>query len=502
VDKDGNPVGTQSETPAVAGDNLVLSIDSGVQKATEKALADGIIQARTRPDKNKGGAHYAAPTGAAITVEVNTGRVVAMASYPSYDPTQFVGGISNAAYYKLLHGPGHPLISNAVQGSYAPGSTFKIVATTAAVKAGYSLSGSYYCPGQIRIGGSIKHNFEGESGGYISFEQTLIESCDTVFYQLAFQQWLRDGGLTPKPGQAKEVFAKEARIWGFGKKTGIDLPDERQGLITDRAYLQSNWKQLRADYCKGATTHPDDPQREQFDKEKCATGYQLQAGEAANVVIGQGDVLVTPLQLAMAYAALVNGGVLYQPQIVKGFVSADGTRITEVPPKITGHVDTSPGVAAIRAYIQNALGGVPHPPKGTAKVAFQGFPFQTLPIGGKTGTADVNKKSPTSWFASFAPLDHPKYVTMVMVPESGTGGTTAAPIARKIWDAIYGLEGAKAALKSGALPKGLPVVRNDGTIAPPGTHVVRPSPTGTTQSLGLPWAEEPRRSASPSRRPS
>jgi penicillin-binding protein 2 len=135
-------------------------------------------------------------------------------------------------------------------------------------------------------------------------------------------------------------------------------------------------------------------------------------------------------------------------------------------------------------------------------VAFQGFPFQTLPIGGKTGTADVNKKSPTSWFASFAPLDHPKYVTMVMVPESGTGGTTAAPIARKIWDAIYGLENTKSDLKQGALPTGLPVVRNDGTIAPPGTHVVRPSPTGTTQSLGLPWAEEARRSASPSRRPS
>ena len=495
VDKDGNPVGTQSETPAVAGDNLVLSIDSGVQKATEKALQDGILNARTQFDKGRGH-NFTAPTGAAITVEATTGRVVAMASYPSYDPTQFVGGITNAAYNALLHGAGHPLISNAVQGSFAPGSTFKLVSTSAAIKSGqYSLNSYINCPGSFLR----KGNFEGESFGSLDFRETLIRSCDTVYYQIALNLWKREGGTKNLPN-APQYIANEARDFGFGKKTGIDLPDERRGVVPDRQYYLDYWKAMKDDFCAGAKRRPKGSEQQRFDQEKCDSGYVYVGGNAMNLAIGQGDVLVTPLQLTMAYAALVNGGTLYTPQLAKGFVSADGTRTRAIAPKVAGHLDVP---ANVRAYIQSALGGVTKPP-GTAKGSFAGFPFGTVNVGGKTGTAEVanNTKAPTSWFASFAPLDHPKYVTMVMVPESGTGGTTAAPIARKIWDAIYGLEGARAALKSGALPKGLPVVRNDGTIAPPGTHVVRPSPTGTTQSLGLPWAEEARSSASPSRRPS
>jgi penicillin-binding protein 2 len=485
VDKDGNPVGTQGETPAVAGDNLVLSIDSGVQQAAEKALAEGIKQARTRYDKSRK-RNYTAPGGTAITVEVNTGRVVAMASYPTYDPTAFVGGISNAAYQALLHGVGHPLTSNAVQGTYSPGSTFKIVSTSAAVKAGYSLTNRVYpCPGIYKG----KHNFEGESFATLDFRETLIRSCDTVYYKLAFEQWLADGGRA-NTGHAKEYFSNEAKTWGFGRKTGIDLPDERVGLITNRAYKIAFWKKNKSEYCKGAKRRPKGTYLQQLDDEFCQDGWALNGGDAMNFAIGQGDVLVTPLQLVMAYSALVNGGVLYQPQLAKGFVSVDGTTTTLLPPKVTGHVDTPTNV---RDYIRNALAGVTKPP-GTAKGSFAGFPFSTVDIGGKTGTADVNGKAPTSWFASFAPASHPRYATVVMVAEAGTGGTTAAPIARKIWDAIYGVEGAKSDLKAGALPRGLPVVRNDGTIGPPGTRVTRVTPTPTgTQSLGLPWGEEARR---------
>ena len=488
VDKDGNPVGTQGETPAIAGDNLVLSIDSGIQQATEKALEEGILKARKTPDRNKErSGNYKAPTGAAITVEAGTGRIVAMASYPSYDPTAFVGGISSKEYATLLNATGFPLISNAVQGRYAPGSTFKIVSTAAAVKAGYPLTPRIYnCPGVF----AGKHNFEGESFATLNFRETLIRSCDTVYYRLGLEQWAKDGGRKGN-GHPREVFSNEARIWGFGKKTGIDLPDERAGLITDRAYKQRFWEQNKDDYCKGAKTRPKGTYLQQLDEEFCADGNLLNGGDAMNFVIGQGDVLVTPLQLAMAYSALVNGGILYKPQVAKGFVSVDGLRTTLIPPKVNGRVDTP---TVVRDYIRNALAGVTKPP-GTAKGSYFGFPFSTVDIGGKTGTADVNNKAPTSWFASFAPASHPKYVTVVMVPEGGTGGTTAAPISRKIWDAIFGLEGAKSTLKAGALPVGLPVVRNDGTIAPPGTKVVRaaPTPTGTTQSLGLPWGEEARR---------
>jgi penicillin-binding protein 2 len=151
-------------------------------------------------------------------------------------------------------------------------------------------------------------------------------------------------------------------------------------------------------------------------------------------------------------------------------------------------------------YIKSALGGVVKPP-GTAKGAFHGFPLGQVAIGGKTGTADVNDKAPTSWFASFAPVNGTKFVTVVMVPEAGTGGTTAAPIARKIWDGIYGLEGSRPLLlPGGKLPATLPVVLPDGSIGRPGTVVPRraaatvtPTSHAAPVAPALPWAEPPRR---------
>ena len=492
VDKDGNTAGIASETPAIAGQNLVLSIDQGVQSAAEKALQDGILAARKVPDQTRGG-NYKATTGAAITVEVNTGRVVAMASYPTYDPNDFVGGITTAKYRALSNDPTHPLISNAVQGSFAPGSTFKIVSTSAAIRSGvYSLNSYIPCPSSYLH----KRNFEGESFGTLDFRETLVRSCDTVYYQIALNLWKREGGTKNLPN-APQYIAHESREFGFGAKTGIDLPDERQGVVPDRAWKVNYWKQTKADYCKGAKRRPKTDPQQAIDAEYCSDGYIYVGGTAMNFAIGQGDVLVTPLQLAMAYSAMVNGGVLYQPELAKGFVSADGRTVTAIPPKAKRRIDVP---ANVRNYIVNALEGVTKPP-GTAKGSFAGFPFSTLDVGGKTGTAEVsnNNKAPTSWFASFAPANKPKYVTIVMVTEGGTGGTTAAPIARKIWDALYGLEGAKSTLTGGNLPNGLPVVRCDGTIAPPGTKVVcpssspAPSKSGGTHALGLPWAEEARR---------
>ena len=500
VDKDGNTAGVASETPAIAGQNLVLSIDSGVQRAAESALQQQIAKARRTPDTSKERkGNYKATTGAAITVDVNTGRIVAMASYPRYDPTDFVGGISTKKYTELLNAPGHPLISNAVQGSFAPGSTFKIVSTAAALKSGvYTLNSSINCPGQFRG----KGNFEGEAFGYLDFRTTLIRSCDTVYYQIALNLWNREGG-SKNVKNAPEYIANEARVFGFGKKTGIDLPDERRGNVPDRQFYIDYWHRMKDDFCKGAKTFPKGSERQVFDEEKCKSGYLYVGGNAMNLAIGQGDVLVTPLQLAMAYAALVNGGKLYRPQLAKGFLSADGLTRTEVKPVITGHLDVP---ANVRTYITSALAGVTKPP-GTAKGTFADFPLGQVDVGGKTGTAEVdnNHKAPTSWFASFAPVAHPKYVTVVMVTEGGTGGTTAAPVVKKIWDAVFGVQGVKSSLKNGDLPKGLPVVRCDGTIAPPGSTVVpcprapsrsaSPSPSASTgtHALGLPWSEEARR---------
>ncbi|MCW2600066.1 MAG: hypothetical protein JWM02_1895 [Frankiales bacterium] len=513
VDMSGTVTGTVGTVPAQAGQNLVLSLDAGIQKATEAALAKGIATARTQRDPVRG-TNYAAPKGAAIVVEVGTGRIVAMASNPTYDPTLFVGGISTKEYRALTTDPGQPLLSNATQGLFSPGSTFKIVSTAAAVAAGDSINGIYNCPPSLMIGNQRFGNFEGEQFGPIDFRTALIKSCDTVYYQVAYDQWLRDEAALKAGKPAQEVFPKQARAFGFGSKTGIDLPGDLSGLITDRKYKLNFWKQMKAVECKRAKTgYPEvaktDPARAayllQLAKENCTDGYRYNAGDSALFAIGQGDVLVTPLQLAMAYSAVANGGTLYEPRLAKGFLSADGKTYSTLPSVKRG---TLPVSQSVLAYIRSALAGVTQQ-GGTAGFAFAGFPF---PVAGKTGTADVLGKAPTSWFASFAPANKPKYAVVVMVPEGGTGATTAAPIARSIYDAMYGLAGKPSLLgPGGVLPSALPVVRPDGTIAPPGTRVpvpphravTIPKPTsaspssGSTRAIGaparLPWSEEPRR---------
>ena len=508
VDLNSTVTGTLGTVTPVAGDNLVLSIDSGVQRAAEVALAQGMAAARNRFDKGRG-KNFAAPKGTAIVVDVTDGQVVAMASAPTYDPSLFVPRITQKNYDALTHDPGEPLVSNATQGLYSPGSTFKVVSTAAAVAAGNSINGFYPCPPALQVGNRLFRNFEGEQFGTINFTTTLIKSCDTVYYKLAFDEWLRDGATVNKKS-AREVFPKMARSWGFGTPTGIDLPDERSGLITDRGYKERYWEQNKKIKCSRAKNgYPEvaatDPARAAYlvalAKEFCTDGYRYNAGDAALFAIGQGDVLATPLQLTMAYAALANGGTVYAPRLAKGFLSADGRAYSTIATATKARLPVSPGVLA---YIRAALTGVPQP-GGTAQSAFAGFPFGQVPIAGKTGTADVQGKAPTSWFASFAPANHPRYAVVVMVAEAGTGGTTAAPIARQIYDAMYGFAGKKALLgPDGRLPSPLPVVRPDGTIGPPGTRIPRPptlrtpaaSPAaGGTVALGppMPWATERRR---------
>jgi penicillin-binding protein 2 len=181
-----------------------------------------------------------------------------------------------------------------------------------------------------------------------------------------------------------------------------------------------------------------------------------------NASIGQGYVTVTPLQLARAYVALANGGTLYKPRIGEALVSPSGTVVRRITPPVAGHL---PVAKSTLAYIRAALGDVPT--QGTAAPAFAGFPFGKLQVAGKTGTAQVQGKLATSVFASFAPLNHPKYVVVMMIPNSGYGADVSAPAVRQIWDGIYGLEGHKAAVPHGKLPP-LPRVGQVITPAPPG----------------------------------
>jgi penicillin-binding protein 2 len=186
-------------------------------------------------------------------------------------------------------------------------------------------------------------------------------------------------------------------------------------------------------------------------------------GQAAIAAIGQGYVTVTPIQLANAYVALANGGTLYSPRIGEALISSvTGQVVQRINPPVVRHLPVSGDALA---YIRHALAGVVT--QGTAAGAFGGFPLGKVCVAGKTGTAQLFGKNATSVFASFAPCGHPKYVVLVMVPNSGYGADVAAPAVRQIWDSIYGLEGHKAAVPGGRVPSSLPEITSTGTIKAP-----------------------------------
>jgi penicillin-binding protein 2 len=174
--------------------------------------------------------------------------------------------------------------------------------------------------------------------------------------------------------------------------------------------------------------------------------------------------VVTPLQLATAYAAVVNGGTLFAPRLGKAIVSADGRTVREIPPEVRGTVPASP---ELLDYMRDALGDVTG--DGTAAGAFSGFPFGELTVGGKTGTAEVFGKEDTAWFTSFAPVEDPDFVVVAMFPGAGQGGRVAAPVVRRIYEGMYGLDGQEPALPGGRVPDTLPLVRPDGTVELVGT---------------------------------
>jgi penicillin-binding protein 2 len=473
VDRAGQPLRTVREEPPVAGATLVTSIDARVQAVVEKALKRAVERAR--------GDGRPADSGAAVVLDARSGRVVAMAGYPTYDPSVWIGGIKRADYKRLTgETHGRPLVPRAIQGQWPPASTWKITSTAAAAEAGYDLRGRYDCAGSYRIGDRSFRNFGGIGYGAMDLHRALVVSCDTIYYRFAYEMWLKDrkaaerAEKAAKDGKAKDGKAKDgekvkgpadpmqrmARAFGFGAPTGVDLPGEAAGRVPDRRWKRDFWELTRKQTCKDAETgYPEvaktDPSRAAYLKaiaaENCTHGHVWTAGDAANFSIGQGDVLVTPLQLARAYAALANGGKLYTPRVGRALVGTDG----EVIRKITApKPERLPVSGRTLAYIRDALAEVPR--SGTAAAAFAGFPFDELAVAGKTGTAEAFGDEDTSWFASFAPADKPRLVVAVVVSKGGTGAEAAAPAAREIWSGIYGLEGKKAALPGGRLATRLP----------------------------------------------
>ncbi|MFC7220265.1 penicillin-binding protein 2 [Streptomyces polyrhachis] len=459
VDKLGRVMGESGSQAGIAGSTLVTSIDSRVQAVAEKELEKAMKAARTQWDRNTE-RQYEADAGAIVVMEAKTGRVVAMASNPDYDPNVWVGGIDEKDYRALTtKKANYPLLNRATQGLAAPGSIFKVIPTAAAVNAGYSFDGPYNCSSSYSIGSQVFKNFESQNHGDISLGQALEVSCDTVFYKLAHEEWLRDGGDSPKKN-AKDWFYKTAHQFGLGKETGIDLPDEVSGRIPDRQWKRTFWKANKSYWCKVGRKSGDYVQRLSY--ENCHGGMKMRPGDSVNFSIGQGDTLVTPIQMASIYAALANGGTLPTPLVGKALISPDGKKIDEIEPKPQGRLPIS---RKTLKEMDEALAGVAT--RGTAAWRFQGWPQDKIPMHAKTGTAEVYGKQTTSWFATYTK----EYSIVMTISQGGTGSGASAPAVRAVYNALYGVDEAGGINpKKALLPKPqrtLPKISEYGTVLSP-----------------------------------
>ncbi len=450
VDRKESITRTSQNTAPIAGDHLVTSIDIRLQSSTERALADAIYRSRRMGFK--------ADSGAAIVLDVRSGQVLAIASFPTYDPNAWEKGLTVQQASDLFsEKTGVPALSRGLQGLYAPASTFKSVSVVAVANAGYDLNASYDCPAKVAVGTRVFRNFESKEQGRMSLKKAIAVSCDTIWYQIAFDEWLRDGGLRPK-ADANDYFYSAARGFQIDKKTGIDLPSESTGRLTDRQWRKNWYNQNRNFYCNyktRASKAQQTPFLLELARENCLDGDKIRAGDAVNFSIGQGDSVITPIKLAQMYAAIANGGTIWQTSIGKAIVKTDGTIVKTMAAQKLGTIPATPKTIK---FLHSALREVVV--AGTAAGSFSGFP---VAVSGKTGTAEVfgrnangSKKDDTSWFASFAPSDRPRYAVVMMVSQGGYGASTSAVGVRKIYETIFGITGSKVDSTLALFPDGKP----------------------------------------------
>ena len=457
VDRKEAVTSTSQNTKPTPGNHLVTNIDIRLQAATEKALADAVRRARASGHRADG--------GAAVVLDVNNGAVLAIASYPTFDPNAFEKGLTVQEAKDLFsESTGVPALNRALQGLYAPGSTFKAVSIIAAKDAGYSLSASYACPASVEVGTRIFNNFESKAQGTLSMKKALAVSCDTIWYRIAFDEWLRDGGLKPK-SDANDYFFKAAARFQMGEKTGIDLPSESKGRLADRNWRKAWYSQNKDFYCNyvnRTTKAQQTPFLIQLAKENCIDGDKIRAGDAVNFSIGQGDTIITPIKLAQMYAAIANGGTIWKPVVAKAIISNSGKVLKTYQTEVLGNIDVSP---ATIEFLHDALHEVTV--SGTSASVFAGFPVATA---GKTGTAQVfgknangSAKDDTAWYASFAPAKNPKVAVVMMVSQGGFGASTSAVGVKQIYQTLFGVVGNKvnpeaALFKNGNPPTKLPKI--------------------------------------------
>jgi penicillin-binding protein 2 len=437
-------------TKPVAGDHLVTSLDIRLQAAAEKALEDAVKRGRANG--------YTSDSGAAVVMDIRTGRILALASYPTYDPNAFEKGLTVQQASDLFsEKKSVPALNRALQGLFAPASTFKTVSVVAAAAAGYDLNASYSCPSEVQVGTRAFQNYDSKNQGRMNMKKAVAVSCDTIWYKIAFDEWLRDGGLRPK-SSPNDYFFKAAEAFQITEKVGIDLPSESKSRLADRDYKKSWFEQNKDFYCNyktRATKAQQTPFLIQLAAENCVDGDKVRAGDAVNFSIGQGDTVVTPLKLTQMYAAIGNGGTIWQASIAKAIVKTDGTVIKTIAPNKLGTLTTAPSTVK---FLQSALREVVV--SGTGAGVFAGFPIE---ISGKTGTGQVFGRNPngtlkddTSWFASYAPTKNPRFAVVMMVGQGGFGASTSGVGVKAIYEAIFGVKGNKVVPGAAIYPNGKP----------------------------------------------
>jgi penicillin-binding protein 2 len=408
IDASGRTIREVSYSPPVPGNDVYLSIDANVQAITENALHEELINAHNSQNRDK--SFNPAPAGSAVILDPNTGQVIAMASYPDYPPSDFTRPIPTDSWDRL-NDPANffPLNNRALQGLYAPGSTFKLVTALAGLRSGVITpattvndTGVYVVPG-CRSGQCEFINSGRTAHGRVNLPRALTVSSDVYFYQLGGQFWTDRSTY----GDAIQDTAKDL---GFASETGIPLPGEQTGYVLT-------------------------PGEKQALHEKYPTAYpngDWFTGDNVQLAIGQTELVVTPLQLANAYSTLANGGTLYSPNIAIKITKGGTDEVVQTLGPRALHQVAMP--AEFRDPIMEGLAGAVNSKDGTAYGAFLNFPNWT--VGGKTGTAQVEGKTDTALFVGIAPFEAPRYVGVAVLEESGFGATAAAPVIRRVFQAL------------------------------------------------------------------
>jgi len=424
VNAQGDLVDVVSVDEPRPGDDVWLSIDVDLQAHAERLLEAKIQSLRGGSDRD--GNRLNAPQGSVVVQDPTNGQILAMASYPDYDPSLTVNGISQDTW-TMLNDPnsGQPLVNWALQGTYAPGSTFKLFSAYAGLRTGWLGQGNevIYDPGTYEIDNCsgercVVRNAGSQPHHTVDLRKSLTVSSDVYYYRMADKFWQLRGQLGETPIQ------DAAAEFGLGARTGIELPGENRGRLPTP---QSRKEAFEA--------RPDLFQHGDW-----------RAGDNVNMSIGQGDVLATPLQLANAYSTFANGGTRYEPVVaIKVTRPKDPTLppaqegnyevVREIEPTVAGKVEFQPDHYG---KIFDGLVGVTQSPGGTAYQSWQATPT-AWPMAGKTGTAQVNKKADTALFVGWGPavpMQPPQYTISVVIPEAGFGGTVAAPLAIRILEPV------------------------------------------------------------------